>query len=319
MAFQLRVFWPDDTCANQSELSLCKVFRDRILAEKTFLWDARTVREYQCTLNLWDDITGDPPLEMISETILRDFTTALTRRTGRNGQPISANTIRKHLRHLRALFRELGPRRNGKGLGLMADIPYVQMPRAVRQAPVIWTPPQLKQLAEAAKHFHPGPVTGPIPPADWWLVLLRILWNSAVRIGTALALRWEWLQPDGWIAVPPEALKGKHTGRRFYLNTATREHLLRIQKTNDGPLLPWSATMMTLQRWRRRLQRLAGLPADEKHGFHAIRRSALSAIARLNPLVARAIAGHAQGDVLLEHYFADDVIVATLESLPQPF
>jgi hypothetical protein len=58
---------------------------------------------------------------------------------------------------------------------------------------------------------------------------------------------------------------------------------------------------------------LSSMSVDE------LRRLLRTIIARLNPLVARAVAGHAQGDVLLDHYFADDVIVATLETLPQPF
>lgn len=319
MRAHLRVIWPDDwSPSSHRPLTLAMVFREQLLSRKQNEWDRRTIAEYNSTISLWEDITGDPPLGKIGDETLRAFADALARRCGRTG-PLSPNTVRKHLRQLRAILRELGPRQNGKGMELIESIPWCPMPKPRRQPPVAWVPEDIRRLAEAGAHFFPGSATDPIPGPQWWRALLRILYNTAMRIGTALSLRWDWLDPDGWLNVPAESLKGKRIGRRFYLNAAVREELARLPRSTTGLILPWNADILTLQRWRKRLQKVAGLPTDFKHGFHAIRRAALSAVARINPLVARIVAGHSQGDVLLEYYISADVVAATLEKLPQPF
>jgi len=90
-------------------------------------------------------------------------------------------------------------------------------------------------------------------------------------------------------------------------------------RRNSGRIFPWNGAMLSLQRWRRRIAAKAGIPVDDRFGFHCLRRTSLSAIAMINPLVARMVAGHAIHDVLAEHYISDDVIRATLEQLPQPW
>ena len=143
------------------------------------------------------------------------------------------------------------------------------------------------------------------------------MYNTAWRIGTALQVRWEWIDGN-WITVPPEATKPKEIGRRYYLNQAVMAALDPIRR-DSGRIFPWNGAMLSLQRWRRRIAAKVGVPVDERFGFHCLRRTALSAIAAINPLVARIMAGHAIRDVLAEHYISDDVIRATLEQLPQPW
>lgn len=305
-AARLRIFRPD----NDKE-TLATAFWER-LAHK---WDARTTAEYASTAKLWAQTTGDPPLDAITDETVGFFAEKLADRQGRRGN-LSPNTIRKHLRQLRAILNELGPKRNGRGLGLIQQIPYCPLPKPRRQPPVAWTPQQIAQLANAADFFQAD--TAPIPPAQFWKTLIRLIYNTAMRIGTALALQWDWIDDTGWIAIPAEAMKGKAVGRRFYLNSATRRDLDALPR-DDPHIFPWKHSTMTLQRCRRHVQKCAGLPEDDRHGFHAIRRASLSAIATLNPLIARIVAGHSQGDVLLEYYISPDVIAATLEQLKQPF
>lgn len=130
-------------------------------------------------------------------------------------------------------------------------------------------------------------------------------------------MRWEWLDGE-WINVPPEAMKRREMGRRYYLNSPARRALDGIRQA-AGPIFPWSGAMVSLQRWRRRIATRVGLPTNELYGFHCLRRTALSAIAAINPLVARIVAGHAIHDILADHYISDQVITDTLEPLPQPW
>ena len=312
---RLRLFFPDDEMPGPT---LSDLF-DEILLSKQGDWDRRTEAEYRATLRVWSQIMGPIPVSEITEDAIAQFTRGLADRPGRRGT-MATNTIRKHLRQLRCLLHEIGPRRNGRGLGYLAEIPYIRMPAATRRPVVAFTMKQLTALSAAGSLFAPPPgTTGLIPPAQWWKTLLIILWNTAWRIKTAISLQWEWIGEDGRVAVPANCLKGKRIGRRFYLNQAVRNAINALPGEHRGPVLPWRATSVTLDRWRRRLQRKAGIPTGLEYGFHAIRRASLSAIAMVNPLCARIVAGHAAGDVLLEHYLSDAVVAETLERLPQPF
>lgn len=309
----LRVFWPDGNGRGQQP-TLSEAFEQEILPRRPF-WDARTVAEYRSTLNLWAKITGDPPLSEIDDRLISRFSAELLRRPGkRAGAMLSRNTVRKHLRHLKAMLRQLGPRAT-RGIGLLSEIPVIEAPRPAQRPVTTFSRAQLRSLVEGASFFQ-TPLTHPIPSGVWWRALIVVLYNTAWRIGTALSVRWEWVDGD-WINVPPEAMKRREMGRRFYLNSAARRALGTIRQ-DSGPIFPWAGAMLSLQRWRRRIAARVGLPTNELYGFHCLRRTTLSAIAAINPIVARIVAGHAIHDVLADHYTSDQVIVDTLERLPQP-
>jgi len=310
----LRVFWPDGNGRGQQP-TLSEAFEREILPRRPF-WDARTVAEYTSTLNLWAKITGDPPLSEIDDRFISRFSAELLRRPGkRAGAMLSRNTVRKHLRHLKAMLRQLGPRAT-RGIGLLSEIPVIEAPRPAQRPVTTFSWDQLRGLLDGAKYFQTT-LTHPIASADWWRTLVVVIYNTSWRIGTALKLRWEWL--DGpWVNVPAEAVKRRETGRRYYLNATTGQALATIRR-DSGPIFPWAGAMISLQRWRRRIAAKVGLPTSDLYGFHCLRRTALSAIAVINPLVARIVAGHAIHDVLADHYISDQVIADTLERLPQPW
>lgn len=310
----LKVFWPDDASSASSTLTLGYLFEKEILPRRPF-WDPRTRAEYVSTVHLWCQITGDPPVRQIDEKTIAGFCTKLMTRRGKNGQQLSKNTVRKHLRHLKAMLRILGPR-TVRGIGLLRELPLIEMPRPIHRIVTTFTPQEMRSLASASEYFQTT-LTHPVPARDWWHSLIVILFNTAWRIGTALSVRWEWIN-DSWIDVPAEAMKRRDCARRFYLNTASRKALDKI-RCETGPIFPWHGTVTTLQRWRRRLQRKIGLPEDALHGFHCLRRTALSTIALINPLVAKIVAGHAVQDVLATHYISETVIQTTLEQLVQPW
>jgi integrase len=309
----LKIFWPEGS-RSPRPLSLSEAFEREILPRRPF-WDSKTLAEYFSTLNLWAQITRDPPITEIHEKVIAYFAAELLRRPGRRpGTTLSRNTVRKHLRHLKAILRVLGPKARG-GIGLLREIPIIESPRAAQRPVTTFSRDQVRSLLEGAFFFQ-TPLTHPIASCAWWRALIIVLYNTAWRIGTALSVRWEWVDGD-WINVPPEAMKRGDIGRRYYLNSPARRALGTIrQKT--GPIFPWAGAVMTLQRWRRRIAERTGLPTSELYGFHCVRRTALSAIAAINPLVARIVAGHAMHDVLADHYISDQVIVDTLERLPQP-
>lgn len=307
-AIQWRVIWPEDSgdFVPSAAPTLTKCF-DEIERDKLF-WDSKTAREYRITIRLWAEITGDPPIDALTADHITAFTRGLMARPGR-GAPISPNTIRKHLRQLRAIINA-------------ADFPGVRMPKlqlppARKTAREVWTSEAIQRIAEARPTIAPE-LTRPVPPRQWWRSLVVILYNTAWRIGTALAARWDWIDGN-WITVPAEAIKGRRAARRWYLNRHAIAALASIKQDEDPRIFPWSGCVLTLQRNRRRMLRQIGLPDGPRCGFHRLRRSSLSAIAKINPLVAAITAGHASGDVLAQHYLSDEVIAEVLEKLPQPF
>lgn len=311
---QLRIYNPDAKSPTQNTLTA--LFEKEILPRRPF-WDPRTLAEYNSTIHLWEEITGDPPVSQIDDRLITQFAAGLAARKGKAGRGLSRNTIRKHLRHLRAMLRLLGPRAT-RGIGLLAELPVIEWPRPAMRPITTFTMNELRALRDAASDFQ-TPLTAPIPSDRWWIAMVTVLYNTSWRIGTALQLRWEWIQGN-LAVIPAEAHKRGDAGRRYYLNTHARQALNSIhRKDSNGLVFPWNGAILSLQRWRRRIARKCGIPDDELHGFHCIRRTALSEIAKLNPLVARIMAGHAIHDVLAEHYISDDVIASTLEQLPQPW
>ncbi|GIX02463.1 MAG: hypothetical protein KatS3mg112_1400 [Thermogutta sp.] len=307
----LRIYNPD----HQTIYTLGELFETEIVPRRPF-WDPRTLAEYASTIHLWTQITGDPPITEIDEKLIASFSATLLRRPGKHAQTtLSRNTVRKHLQHLKAVLRLLSPK-STRGIGLLKEIPIIEAPRPARRPVTVFSLTQVRSLANGGEYFRTD-LTRPLPSPAWWKALIRIVYNTAWRIGTALQVRWEWIDGN-WITVPPEATKPKEIGRRYYLNQAVMAALDPIRR-DSGRIFPWNGAMLSLQRWRRRIAAKVGVPVDERFGFHCLRRTALSALATLNPLVARIMAMHAIHDVLAEHYISDDVIRATLEQLPQPW
>ncbi|GAB4137760.1 MAG: hypothetical protein Kow0040_24590 [Thermogutta sp.] len=307
-AIQWRVIWPEDSggFVPSAAPTLTKCF-DEIERDKLF-WDSKTAREYRITIRLWAEITGDPPIDALTADHITAFTRGLMARPGR-GAPISPNTIRKHLRQLRAIMNA-------------TDRPDVRMPKiafppARKTAREVWQNDDLRRIADARTTIEPA-LTRPVDPAAWWRALVILIYNTAWRIGTAMAARWDWIQGN-WITVPAEAIKGRRASRRWYLNRHAIRAIETVKQNADPRIFPWSGCALTLQRHRRRILRGIGLSDGPRCGFHRLRRSSLSAIAKINPLVAAITAGHASGDVLAQHYLSDDVIAAVMERLPQPF
>ncbi len=70
---------------------------------------ARTVVEYQATLNLWEILTANKPIGEISSLDIANFRAALAKLPGRKCAITSPVTVNKHLRHLNHLFGKAGP------------------------------------------------------------------------------------------------------------------------------------------------------------------------------------------------------------------
>jgi len=179
---------------------------------------------------------------------------------------------------VRYLFPASGRR---PGLGLISPV-YLPIPPARREAPEDdYSLPQIDRLLEAAKISPPrSKYMDGVPPSMWWQALLLLAYNTGWRPVSLFNARWEHVdrRHQGWVYLPPEALKRKLKGEEFYLNQAARDALARAHTApmdfTGRPLKsmvyvepPGFAGDEELRRWLDQALRFArGLPAKPRGG-----------------------------------------------------
>jgi len=295
----------------------------------------QTVRAYRGSLKLWAQITGNPPLRQIDDVTCADFAKAVSQRAGLKGAAkVSPNTVIKHCTQLQFCLDKAGPRSRGNRLGqnILPEPPYLVRPKGRHRLRDRFT------LDEITAWLDVLPTTATLPrsmrgiePPRWWRGLIRFVYNSALRIDSAIEARREWIEvrakrgqpPEHWLCLPAEATKPRQP-LQVYLNQSARLAIEMVPRSEDGRIFAfpgWPSSQSWLQELRRR--QLAEipttiLPEDRRLGFHGLRRATLHWLAERNPLVARKVAGHSGGDVLADHYVGADVVIPLLERLPQP-
>lgn len=325
----LRLFVPGDAPPVPS-LSLSQFYDAWVLPRYRLPRGAspQTITQDRETLRLWEAYTGDPPLVEITDATCESFVLALGARTTRpklpgQGRPLSPNTVRKHCTHLQLMLDLAGPRTrtHRKTACLIDEPPYLERPPARPKPPRdALTLCEISAWLAACRTTPRCRCTGSVPTGRWHRALILVAYNTGLRLGTLLKLRWEWIgahYPD-WITVPPEAAKHA-AGGDFYCNAAARAALWSIQATR--PLVfPWLGvedSTTWLHASRRRIQAAAGLPPARRLGWHALRKALATWLAQRNPLVASKVLGH-RGGMTADHYVHPDVVRELLEQLPQP-
>ncbi len=181
--------------------------------------------------------------------------------------PATANKVRSQL----VALWNFAARR-----GLISTWPTLPKFREYSREPTAWTREQLEALfAECQRQ--PGFI-GPASASLWWLGLLSLLWDSGLRIGAAMQLRWAQVDfTRGYVLVLAEQQKDREDKWfRLHPQTLAVLRLLRGSDAREGLLFPWDKADCVL--WQRfgEILRKAGLPATRRDKFHRIRRSVAS-------------------------------------------
>lgn len=279
-------------------------------------------------LEMWRTYTGDPPLRIIDDFTCAQFVAGIKSRPGyRGAEHVSPNTVRKLARHLQAILDRAGrrSRRNRLGAGLFGDqVPYIERPKARRKPPrdnftldeiAIW-------LSACDSALATRNLLG-IVPAKWWRALVLFLYNTGLRIDTAMRIEWAMLdaQERDWLEVPASIYKGGEHGLSLYINAPAREAVESIRQFSDPRVFPWKGWPQSaswLQACRRRMLAGAGIAEQRRFGFHGLRKALASWIAPRNWMMAKVILGHSTADVTKEHYVNPDVMREILDRVPQP-
>lgn len=302
--------------------------------------DPRNIDEYRRAIRRWVEITGDPLLTQIDQTTCSLFVGEFSKRPGRRGaKRVSPNTVRKTCRHLQRCLDVAGPpgRDNRLGQDLYGEqqidggngqpprlrarpIPYLKQPRRKRKAAEdLFT---LEELGRWMGVFERAtrPRSAQITPAQWWTSLVLVLYNTAMRIGTGLSLRWGWIRGP-WCCVPAHSVKG-HDDRRIWINPAAQAAIDAMRSAGSRPddlIFPWPHHRRYLDTVRVRLLELADVHPDG-HGFHALKKSLTTYLMGIDSAIAQMIAGHGDLKTTVESYTNPELarMVEVMAAVPQP-
>lgn len=301
------------------DMTLTRFYREWYVPNRLTDASPLTRSTYEATLSRWRLLTGDPPLAAITAATLAKFRDSLkTCRVGRGIGPMSPTTVARHLRHANTLLGKAGqpgPRNRDAAGFIKGHVPWVKSPRMVVTPPRIVEEREITACYEAAGLMD-RPVGLPCKPGDWWRALVVTAWNTGLRTGSLLSLRW---QDIDWekrtVTISPERIKS----RRWHvvpLNTVVLDHLRKIRRS-EGIVFDWPLRREAFYVAFRRLQSLAGI--GRHFGVHDIRKTMATRLWGVAPEAAVLALGHAGADVTLRHYIEGPAIVArAFDRLGQP-
>jgi integrase len=224
--------------------------------------DAKTYQHYRRAVRWLGEMLGRPAL---LEDLTDDHVAAAMKHlmTTRGQSAVTANGTHKCLCCLWRFARDKG---------LLSTGPTVSPLPTPRRTPRAWRREELARLVEAARNST-GAICG-LPAGIWWSAVLAISWDTGVRAGELLSLRWDWLDFEtGWLHVPAEARKGKHHDEVYGLAEDTLSLLKRMPRTT--PLIFGWTTMHRSRYWQlwKELLKRAGLPATRYTATQCLRRT----------------------------------------------
>jgi integrase len=160
----------------------------------------KTINGYAKTVQRWEETfktaeKEEPDVTEITKEHIKLFKSYLETCRGLKGKTMSDNTIRRYLRELAPLLAitTSSGSRDCPGLGLRDSVPKIEMPAEVyRDAEDTLTFDEISAWIEAAKKSRHDPING-VEYGVWWECLLVLLYNTGLRIRTALQIRWDWV------------------------------------------------------------------------------------------------------------------------------
>ena len=157
--------------------------------------------------------------------------------------------------------------------GLMVVNPWSRQKvpgKSTRSEPVFWSSEEIAAIARNTSK-------------PWQSDLVLVLANTGLRISTALALRWDWIDwPTGVITIPKEAAaeqEGVKTAYQVAMNRVSRDILQRrLVEVKDSPLVfpnpyrnrgevPYDSAREAIARAIRRAGVKDGTPHDIRHSY----------------------------------------------------
>lgn len=242
---------------------------NRYLAANTAALSPSTHDHYRRCLRQFSEHVGHAPtLDDLTDEVVAGWMVA----TIRSG--LTPTTANQRAKQILALWRWAAKQR-------LADWPTIHRMKEPEPLPVAWTRAEMDRLFSACSRAEGW--IGPHRASTWWLSLHWFLYDTAERIGAALAIRREWIDLEGFTAKVPAAVrKGGQKSMAYRLRSVTCDHLARMANAETDTGLVWDRPWRNDQSLYGRYRKIvlsAGLPWTPRlTGFAKIRRSVLTQI-----------------------------------------
>lgn len=210
----------------------------------------------------WAAARGITTVQGVTRAICRDY---LEHRIAE----VSHDTLRTEMRYLMTVWS----RAFVDGLIVANPWSKSKIPgKSTRSDPVFWSEEEVLKIAEACAK-------------PWQSDLVMVLANTGLRISTALAMRWDWLDwATGIITIPREAAalrEGVKTSYETMVNGMSRDVLQRRFAESDSPLvfpnpyrdhgeIPYDSARGAIARAIEKAGVKAGTPHDLRHSYARI-------------------------------------------------
>jgi integrase len=306
----------------------------------------RYLAELDSSIRLWCRVTGDPPLAEVKKATLNRWVETVVKPPVRGAEDdqnpksectLRPNTVRKHCRHLQSILKLAGPWEPGEEqeevpqagyFGVYEDGRPRWAPRFDKMHEQDDPPKAIYRLAELglwldACSVATRPELPGVEPAAWWRALVLFLHNTALRIETAIQVRWSHVSHDRgcWLVVPASLMKGRKHGAKIWLNPFALEAARGIRgegAPGNNRLFAWPLSLRQLHRERKRMLAASRIEPDRRFGFHPIRRATLTRLAAINWAMAKLQSGHYINDVTLKYYVDPRIQKRVMDRFPQP-
>ena len=291
--------------------------------------DAKTEASYGHSIAWWSRLTGDPPLDQITDHTVASFIASLCKQPGRRGT-MMMSSVAKHCRNVDTILQMAGPRsrNNRRGQGLIGEPPFFDAPRVDQEPPSgDWTIEEVRAMYLAADGMTVPTIDG-VDPVDWWRTLICLAYYTGLRCSALMSVEYSMIDNE-WINVPARLSK-RRKGKRQYLHPEAIEHIDGIRRER-AIILAWPqlpTTKRTVYRRFRELQSVAGITVSRRWAFQSFRKTHLTMLAGLSLeleqglAVAQQSAGHSNRAVTTGHYISGDVqermVAAAIKRMPSP-
>lgn len=183
----------------------------------------------------------------------------------RGHSPATANKVRSQLVALAV---------EAHNQGVLPVIPRVKKLREFSRVPTAWTQAQVRRLFASCR-LETGTIAG-VKASSWWLALHYCLWDSGVRIGALLQVKWEQIDFDRPTLLVLAEQQKDDADQVFVLRRQTVQALRAIVHPSRSLVFPLDRTRETLYDRYNAILRRAGLPTSRRDKFHRMRRSVAS-------------------------------------------
>ncbi|MDR1384787.1 MAG: tyrosine-type recombinase/integrase [Planctomycetaceae bacterium] len=271
----------------------------------------KTINSYTKTVQRWEDTFAEkqePDATKVTKEHVNMFKKHLATCRGLKGNPFADNTIRRYLRELSPLLAvtTASGSRDCPGLGLRAAKPKIEMPTEVfRDAEDTLTFEEISAWMEAAKNMKHVPIDG-IEYGIWWECFLTLMYNTGIRVGTALKMRWDWVDFRNHIIRIKKADNVK-TKYIISLNAEAMEVLKTMQElsktvTKNSIVFKWGMHSQTIYYHANKHLKAAGIPQERRFKFHSIRKHFGSELMKESLAAAAKGLGHRNQQTALNYY-----------------